>query len=160
MVKLPLNAIVAGIAMIGASGVSPAMAAPRVEVGVMNCKIAGGAGFIVGSSKRIACTFQSGGHREYYSGTINKFGIDIGFTGSSVISWAVLAPTQGVREGGLAGHYGGATGEATLGVGLGANILIGGSSNTIALQPLSIQAQNGLNVALGIAALELRADRD
>ena len=37
--------------------------------------------------------------------------------------------------------------SATVGVGLGANVLVGGSGNSIALQPVSIEGTTGLNVA-------------
>jgi hypothetical protein len=99
------------------------------------------------------------GADDRYSGTINKFGIDIGTTTKSVVSWAVFAPTAALKNGALAGSYGGVSGEATVGVGVGANALVGGSNKTIVLQPLSVQAQQGLNIAAGIAALELRARR-
>lgn len=151
------------VAVLTVAGLALALAVPaqaqqpaRVEVGVLNCAVSGGAGFVFGSSKRLDCTFQAGSRREAYVGTINKFGLDVGFTGASVISWAVLAPTSTFGPGALAGSYGGATGEATVGVGLGANVLVGGSNRTIALQPVSVQAQQGLNVAVGIAAIELR----
>ncbi len=62
--------------------------------------------------------------------------------------WAVYAPTN--REvAALRGDYVGASGEATIGAGLGANVLVGGSNRTVALQPVSIQGQTGLNVAAG-----------
>ena len=131
----------------------------RVEAGVLNCRVAGGTGFIVGSTKTLSCTFQRQGGKERYRGKISKFGIDIGQTTQSNIAWAVLAPTVNVRSGALDGNYAGVSGEATLGVGLGANALVGGSSNTIALQPLSVQSQQGLNIAAGIASLELRWQR-
>ena len=128
----------------------------RVEVGVLNCQVAGGSGFVFGSTKTLACTFQRPGRPERYTGTITKYGLDIGTTTQSVISWAVLAPTSTVRDGALEGSYGGISGEATVGVGLGANALVGGSNRTIALQPVSIQAQQGLNLAAGIASLQLK----
>ena len=87
---------------------------------------------------------------------INKYGIDIGFTTESRIIWGVFAPGD-VAPGALAGHYGGVTGEAEVGVGLGANVLLGGSNKQIALQPLSITGGVGLNVAAGIASITLEA---
>ncbi|HXF53745.1 MAG TPA: DUF992 domain-containing protein [Hyphomicrobiaceae bacterium] len=131
----------------------------RVEAGVLNCTVSGGTGFIVGSTKSLSCIFDRPGPDERYSGTINKFGIDVGTTTKSVLSWAVLAPTATLKNGALAGSYGGVSGEATVGVGVGANALIGGSNKTIVLQPLSVQAQQGLNIAAGVAALELRLRR-
>ena len=46
--------------------------------------------------------------------------------------------------------------NASIGVGGGGNFLVGGPSNAYALQPLSVQGQTGLNVAAGIAGLELQ----
>lgn len=133
-----------------------AAAQSGVEVGVLNCSVSGGAGFVIGSSKRLECVFQSGDRREPYYGRINKFGLDVGVTSTGVIAWAVLAPTRTVVEPGvLAGTYGGVTGEATVGVGVGANALVGGSRRTITLQPLSVGAQQGLNLAVGVASLTL-----
>lgn len=133
-----------------------AQPAPQVRVGVLNCNVQGGAGFVFGSSKQLDCVFESGSVRERYHGVINKYGLDLGATSNSVIAWAVLASTDRVGPGALAGTYGGVSGEASIGVGLGANALLGGSNRSIALQPLSVGAQQGLNVAVAVAALELR----
>ncbi len=136
----------------------PNTAIAGVEIGVLNCTVAGGTGFVIGSSKLLECVFQRGTYSEVYTGRINKYGLDIGRTGTSVIAWAVIAPRRGeVAPGALAGGYGGVSGEATIGIGLGANALLGGSNRSIALQPLSVSAQQGLNLAVGIASLELRA---
>jgi len=141
-----------------------AHAKERVELGLLDCTVAGGTGFIFGSSKDLTCTFNPADNsrpNETYVGSIKKFGIDIGKTEQTIIKWGVLAPTQDdYAPGALAGNYGGVSGEATVGVGVGANALIGGSNETIVLQPVSVQAQEGLNVALGIASLELRATAD
>jgi hypothetical protein len=40
--------------------------------------------------------------------------------------------------------------------GVGANVLIGGSNRTVTLQPVSFQGQSGLNVAAGVAGIDLR----
>jgi hypothetical protein len=144
---------VAALAALPASAQGPA----RLEIGVLNCRVAGGVGLILGSTKQLDCVFQrAGGSIESYVGSISKFGIDIGGTTASVIAWGVLASTADVPSGALAGSYAGISGEATVGVGVGANALIGGSSRSIVLQPLSVQAQQGLNIAVGIAAMELR----
>ena len=132
----------------------------RTEVGVLECDVAGGVGLILGSSKKVSCTFFPAegtlGVKETYEGEISKLGIDIGVTERSFIKWLVFAPSKGYAPRALAGTYVGASGEATIGVGLGANALIGGSDRTIALQPISVQAQTGLNLAVGIASLTLR----
>jgi hypothetical protein len=133
-----------------------AVAQTRVEVGVLNCAVSGGAGFVIGSSKRLECTFKSSGRQEPYYGRINKIGLDLGATTQGVMAWAVLAPTRNdVGPGALAGNYAGVSGEATVGVGLSANALVGGSRRTLALQPLSVGAQEGLNLAVGVTALTL-----
>ncbi len=144
------------LAMLAAA---PANAA-HVQVGVLTCKVAGGPGFVFGSSKDIECKFEGiNGLKEPYHGSITKFGIDIGFTGSSYLVWTVLAPSSNVPEGALAGNYGGVSAEATVGLGVGANALLGGFQQSIALQPLSGQVQEGLNIAVGISELSLRPGR-
>jgi hypothetical protein len=128
-----------------------------VKIGVLNCHVEGGAGFIIGSSKSVDCVFKpaNGGGREYYTGSIGKLGVDIGITNDTVIGWAVFAPGK-LSRGALKGSYSGASAEATIGAGLGANVLIGGFKHGINLQPISVQAQTGLNVAGGITSLHLR----
>ncbi|MEZ5845051.1 MAG: DUF992 domain-containing protein [Hyphomicrobiaceae bacterium] len=135
----------------------PARSQPAVQIGMLNCEVAGGAGFVLGSSKPLTCLLQRPGPDESYTGSIDKIGIDIGQTSKTVIQWAVLAASKDIPRGALAGTYGGLTGEATIGVGLGANVLVGGLKNSIALQPVSVQAQQGLNLAAGIATLTLRS---
>ncbi|MFZ1102944.1 MAG: DUF992 domain-containing protein [Hyphomicrobiaceae bacterium] len=134
-------------------------AATRVEVGVLTCTAASSTGFIVGSTRELRCRFNRSGRDEFYTGTIQKFGLDIGSTQKAQIAWAVLAPTAHLPPRSLVGSYGGVSAEATVGVGVGANALIGGSSKSIVLQPLSVQSQQGLNIAAGVAALQLRSVR-
>jgi len=152
--------ITAGAAAIAAlAAASGAQAQSRVEVGVLTCSAAGSTGFIIGSTRDIRCRFNRQGRDEFYSGTINRFGLDIGTTQQAQIAWAVLAPTSNVPPRSLVGTYGGLSAEATVGGGVGANALIGGSAKSIVLQPLSVQAQQGLNIAAGVASLQLRAGR-
>ena len=117
-------------------------------------------GFIIGSTKDVLCTFTPADSKfapESYFGVVNKIGLDIGVTGTTLIKWAVLAPTNNIyAPGALAGDYVGAGAEASAAVGAGANLLIGGSQNTFTLQPLSVQAQTGVNLAVGIAEFRLR----
>jgi Protein of unknown function (DUF992) len=134
----------------------PAEARSGIKVGALNCRVSAGVGLILGSSKRIACLFHpaGGGRVERYAGEISRLGVDIGFTSKSYMTWAVFAGGK-TKRGALAGSYGGASAEATVGVGLGANVLVGGFRKTIALQPLSVQGQQGLDIAAGIAGLRL-----
>jgi Protein of unknown function (DUF992) len=136
---------------------APSRAQGSVQVGTLTCNVAGGWGFVFGSSKSVRCAFaRAGGPPEHYAGTINKFGVDIGYTQGGVLVWGVFAPSGGIPAGALSGNYVGATGSATVGVGAGANVLIGGSNRTISLQPLSVEGNTGLNVAAGIGAISLR----
>ena len=131
-------------------------AASGVNVGSLNCNVAGGVGFIFGSSKDISCVFtKPDGTAERYHGDIDKYGVDIGFTAEGYMVWAVFAPGQ-VQKGALAGTYSGATADVAVGLGLGANVLIGGSSKQIALQPVSIEGMTGLNVAAGFGQITLK----
>ena len=135
---------------------SPARAQGTARVGTLSCNVASGWGFVFGSSRALRCTFSSSsGRTEYYTGSIRRFGVDIGYTRGGVLIWGVLAPTSDLAPGALAGEFAGATASATVGVGAGANVLVGGSSNSIALQPVSIEGTTGLNVAAGIAEMTL-----
>jgi len=130
-----------------------------VRAGYLTCHVASGWGFIFGSSRDLKCAYtRDKNYTEYYTGSITKFGADIGYLSSGVILWAVVAPTTELGQGALAGHYGGATASVALGVGAGANVLVGGFKKSIALQPVSIEGQNGLNVAAGVAQLTLKFD--
>jgi hypothetical protein len=137
-----------------------ARAQDRVQIGVLECRGGASIGFIVGSVTNLACVLRGDGRSpDYYVAQIRKVGLDIGITESSSLSWAVFAPARRLGPGDLAGGYGGVDGSATVGLGLGANVLVGGSANSIALQPLSVQGQVGLNVAAGLESLELRPGR-
>jgi hypothetical protein len=126
------------------------------NVGTMSCTVAGGVGFIFGSSRAMTCLFtRTDGTAERYQGTINRFGVDIGFTRDSTIVWAVLAPGT-LAPGALAGDYAGPSAQGTVGVGVGANVLLSGNTNQVTLQPVSIEGSVGLNAAAGVAALSLR----
>ena len=132
-------------------------AASGVNVGSLNCNVAGGVGFIFGSSKDISCVFtKPDGTAERYHGEIDKYGVDIGFTGEGYMVWAVFAPGQ-VAKGALTGKYAGASADVAVGLGLGANVLVGGSNDQIALQPVSIEGMTGLNVAAGFGQITLKA---
>jgi hypothetical protein len=132
----------------------------RTKVGTLTCDISGGVGLIIASKKDVTCMFTPSqpGPREVYVGSIRKFGLDVGATSGGEMIWAVFAPSN-KRFGALAGNYGGASAEATVGAGLGANVLVGGSNRTVTLQPVSVQGQSGLNLAVGVAGLELRSAR-
>lgn len=155
-----LSAVAAVAAVAIALPIPASSQANRTKVGTLSCDISGGIGLIVTSKKDLTCMFTPSqpGPREVYVGSITKFGLDLGATAGGEMVWAVYAPTTR-KFGALAGNYGGATAEATVGAGLGANVLVGGSDRTVALQPVSVQGQAGLNVAAGVAELRLRPAR-
>jgi len=157
----PLGAIaVLAVAAAVALPIPASAQANRTKVGTLSCDISGGIGLIITSKKDLTCMFTPSqpGPREVYVGSITKFGLDLGATAGGEMVWAVFAQTNR-KFGALAGDYGGATAEATVGVGLGANVLVGGSDRTVALQPVSVQGQAGLNVAAGVTDLRLRPAR-
>jgi Protein of unknown function (DUF992) len=141
-----------------AFAISSAQAQSAVKAGTLSCDVSGGIGLIIGSQKSMTCRFDPvapGWVPEAYSGSIGKLGVDLGATTGGQMVWAVFAAGS-PAPGALAGDYAGATAEATFAVGLGANVLVGGSHRTIALQPVSVTGQTGLNLAAGVAVLRLR----
>jgi len=153
--KLAVAFGVIGLATGALVHATPAQA-QGVKAGVLTCNVSSGFGFVFGSSRSVNCSFSPpGGPPQHYVGSIDKFGVDIGYTSGGVLVWTVLAPTTNPAPGALAGSYGGATASAAAGVGVGANVLVGGSGNTISLQPISIEGMTGLNIAAGVAALTL-----
>jgi Protein of unknown function (DUF992) len=149
----------AGSALLGLVVCLPAEAQRPVweQAGTLNCDVSGGIGFVVGSQREVNCLFTPNypAPPEQYIGTITKMGLDVGFTGGGQLVWSVLQSTSR-RRGAIAGNYAGASAEATVGAGLGANVLVGGSDRSVALQPLSVQGQVGLNIAAGIAEIALQ----
>lgn len=128
----------------------------RTNVGRLTCRVGPGVGALIASRRRLACRFDArDGHSERYSGTVTRFGLDVGITAGGVMRWIVLSRTRGVRPGSLAGHYVGASGDVSAGLGGGAKVLVGGSRRATMLQPVSVVAQVGINLALGVAALRL-----
>ena len=131
----------------------------RVQLGVLECRGGATVGFIVGSVTNLGCVLRGNGYEDRYVATIRKVGLDIGITQETALAWAVYAPVARLAAGDLSGEYAGVQGSASVGVGLGGNVLVGGSANSIALQPLSVQGQVGLSVAAGLESLELRPGR-
>ena len=148
--------IFAGVAFVTFALATTAFA-ERIKLGELRCEVSGGLGLIIASSKELECRFRSAsGGMEAYHGRINKFGLDIGGTDRGVLIWDVFAPTAGPLHHALAGDYAGVGASATVGVGLGANALIGGSNREFSMQPLSVQAQTGLDLAAGVSSISLR----
>jgi hypothetical protein len=147
--------LLAGAALAAAVAMAGSASADGVKIGTLSCHEAGGWGFIFGSSRSVHCTYSGDNHVERYNGDISKFGVDVGYQGSAVLIWDVVAPNTGMERGALAGHYGGVQASAAVGVGAGANALVGGFNRSFTLQPVSIQGETGLNVAAGVGELTL-----
>jgi hypothetical protein len=126
-------------------------------VGVLACNVAPTVGFVVGSRQDMACVFTPNyGRRERYLGTVGRVGVDLGATSGGRLVWGVFAQTSALPPRSIAGTYLGASGEASVGLGAGANVLIGGSQRSVSLQPVSVKGQTGINVGVGVAGLMLR----
>jgi hypothetical protein len=148
----------ASLAAVVLMGTSPALAQAKIRAGTLTCSGGSGVGLVLGSKKEYSCIYESasGRHSENYAASITKIGLDIGVTENSVIVWTVLASTDVIQPRGLTGNFAGASADVALGLGGGAKVLVGGSNNSIVLQPLSVQGQTGLNLAIGVAELSIR----
>ena len=153
--------LLAGLAVAGLiASFTNASAQRMVRVGVLECRGAPSIGFVVGSVTNLGCVLRTDRMPEdRYIATFRKVGLDLGITQETLLAWTVFSPVDQLGPGDLSGNYAGAQGSVSIGLGLGGNVLIGGSNNSIALQPLSVQGQIGLNVAAGLASLELRPGR-
>lgn len=156
--RLATGAVIATALSLSAA---TAQAQSGLQAGTLVCKGDGGWGAIITSKKTFDCTFSSADRKTIgsYTGVIRKFGLDLGVTGDTTLTWLVFGPAAMVGEnyvaGSLAGEYAGVGAEASLVVGLGANALVGGSEQSFALQPISVQVQTGLSVAAGVQTLRL-----
>ena len=152
------NIIVAAAATTLVLIATPALTQSQIEAGTLTCKGRGGVGLILGSKKTYTCSFSpaTGGPSERYAATVTRLGIDIGVTGPTVMVWTVLSAGPRIVPGMLHGNYVGVAADAAVGVGAGAKVLVGGSKRSITLQPLSVQGQGGVNLAVGVAELSIR----
>ncbi len=156
--------LLAGTAALAAVALAPVVAgaqanrANNVQAGTLDCAVSGGIGLIITSQKTMDCVFNKvDGSQEIYVGSIRKFGLDIGATAGGQMIWTVYAPSGRFQTGALEGNYVGASADASVGAGVGANVLVGGGDRSFTLQPISVQGQAGLNLAIGVA--DLRLDR-
>ncbi|TCT03185.1 DUF992 domain-containing protein [Aquabacter spiritensis] len=160
-----LSTAFAAVAAFAASLLPAAAQAPtKVQVGVLRCNVAPYVGFVLGSVREMTCELRTGmpGATKVaglYKGSVARFGIDIGAGGPSVLGWAVFAPTNAPTPVDLAGKYVGVSADAAWGLGAGANVLLGGSNSTIALQPLSLEGTTGIAIAAGVSDLTLTPAR-
>lgn len=157
--KSALYSLCIGTAL-ASTAMPPAAQQTYSRSGMLSCAMAPTIGLIIGSQQGMRCEFRPDrGAPEYYAGVMSRIGLDLGVTAGGQMAWAVLVSTSAPVRGGLSGTYVGASGDIALGVGVGANVLIGGNNSTVALQPLSVEGQVGLSLALGVASLQLRPAR-
>jgi hypothetical protein len=152
--------IIAALALVALASPGRTQAQPSwAQVGTLTCRLNPSIGFIIAGHQSMECTYQPAGPfpPQAYQGAINMIGLNVGVTAGGILSWTVFAPTTGVPAGTLSGEYVGASGDVGLGVGAGANILLGGSGRSFALQPLSVEGSVAVNIALGVSMLTLRA---
>ena len=157
---LRMYANLSALALIAMLGAPAEAQSPTnwTQVGMLRCQLNPSIGFIIAGHQSMECRFTQSDPipPQGYAGALNTVGIDIGISAGGVLGWAVFAPTTGVPAGALAGEYVGASGDVGLGLGVGANVLIGGSGRTIALQPVSVEGSVAINVAAGVSALKLQ----
>jgi len=153
-----LSLFVGAVCALAISG--PSLAAPAgVKVGILTCQVHSGWGYVVGSSKKLSCNYRPRrGGTDHYTGSLSKLGVDLGYTSGGTLVWDVIAPTSDLHRGDLTGDYAGATASATIGAGVGANVMLGGFDKSIALQPVSVFGNTGLDVSGGLGQMILRAD--
>lgn len=153
-----LRLAVVAAALVALSGPVAGQSPTWTQTGMLTCKLNPSIGFIIAGHQSMECRFVPSvpGPPQIYEGALNTVGIDIGVVGGGVMAWGVLAPTAGIPAGALAGTYVGASGDIAVGLGVGANVLVGGSGRSFALQPLSVQGSVALNVTLGLSSLQLR----
>ena len=150
--------LTAALALAAATAASPAAAQQSAtQVGRLSCDVSAGVGLFLVQKQTMHCMFiaANGAPPEPYLGHIDEFGVALGAVQEGHLVWAVLAPASGVPHGALAGTYAGVGAEATAGVGLGGNLLVGGTGRAFSLQPLSVEGQVGLNLAAGITTVTL-----
>ena len=126
------------------------------RAGVLTCRTSASLGLIVGSHQRLRCQFKAdAGWTQNYTGAINRVGMDLGVKGGGIMTWLVMGQTSAIPHEALTGKFVGASGGISAGVGVGANVLVGGTRKSISLQPLSVEGQVGVNLALGVAGMTL-----
>jgi len=157
-IKLAVRSAACAVALFGMAFAATIPARADVQVGVLSCRSLTAASYIIVSDQPFNCIFtpSAGGPVQYYQATIHRVGAQVGFSSNIALGWAVFAPTLSVGPGALAGVYGGVSAGAAIGVGVGANGLVGGN-NSFALQPVSVEGQSGLNLVATATQLQLHA---
>jgi hypothetical protein len=132
--------------------------AAGVEFGYLECVLTQDSGNVVVSKQTYSCTFNPADDaksNEAYIATTDKIGLDLSKTDEEKLRWLVLAAGDPELPGALAGDYGGVSADASVGVGVGAMVLVGGLEDTFTLQPVSVSTQEGIGLSLAVESLDL-----
>jgi len=153
-----IAAIAVGTLAMASAPLSATAEPAKVVAGTLTCKGAGTVGLIVGSKEQLSCTFKPAGKVAVrrFSGSTTRVGLDVGVRGKSTMIWTVLGSTTQLPSEHLGGSFGGVSADVAAGLGVGANVLVGGNKKSVVLQPLSVKGQTGLNVAVGVSSLTLK----
>lgn len=136
----------------------PAFGQATIKAGTLTCRGGEGVGLVLGSKKTYDCRYvsASGKFSDDYEASVTRIGLDLGVTKEAVIVWTVFSSSDKLADRALVGNYVGASADVAVGIGGGANVLVGGSNDSIVLQPLSVEGQTGLNLAVGVAEMKIR----
>jgi hypothetical protein len=137
---------------------APASALAGDRVGTLNCRLMGNGLSVLIENQQVDCIYRDdaeGAAPSHYVGTLTKVGPNVTINGQGELGWGVVADTDHVGPGALAGNYVGPGVSAKIGVGGGGAALVGGSNNTFSLQPFNVQAGTGLGWNAGVESLTL-----
>jgi hypothetical protein len=153
-----LNAGLAGGLFALAMMANAASADDQIKAGFLHCDVSAGIGLFFTEKQSMKCNFKplGSGLEDFYTGTIQEVGIALGGTEKGVLIWSVVSAKKGVPAGALAGQYTGLGANASVGVGGGENVLVGGNNQAFMLQPASYEGQVGLNLAVGVTTITLQ----
>jgi hypothetical protein len=152
--------ILMGLMVLACAAHGQLLSKSKLYVGALSCSVSGSVGFLFGSTKTLNCILvRPDGTSETYGGSINRYGIDIGFTKAMHVVWHVYTLNEvQPPPGTLAGNYIGGQESVAVGATAGGNTLIGGVNQAIVLTSVAIQgSKSGFNFADGIAEMSLSA---
>ena len=130
----------------------------NTQIGMLKCDTSIGIGEILVRKQTMTCTFtHTDGETENYAGTVHQYGVEIGMVKEGHLAWAVFAASAAPGAGLLAGKYGGVDASVAAGIGLGADVLVGGTGKAFSLQPLAVEGEPGIGIAAGVEQIELTA---
>jgi hypothetical protein len=130
----------------------------RIYIGSLSCNVGGSTGYILASSKSLDCVFlnKDGTQSAQYTGTIDKVGVDIGYTKAVHTIWRVYSLGSDRGPNNLSGTYVGEQGTAAAGSQAGGNWIYGGPNAEVGMLASGIIQDAGYNLAAGVAAMTIK----